>query len=515
MNSVEQAKRQWEVVADSIPLLLCLVDRQGRLIRANRTLERWQLGSVASIKGRRLHDILHPGCTTPGCPLAEFEHEAVLDLASGQRSHMEGFDPRLGRHVAINVQPVIDAEEPEPDGARAVISVDDVSEIRRAEKGVLCLQSSLRLCVVQEISKRMEMEEIQSRLLTILSRTPSFIGMADAEGSLFYVNDSGRAMLGRSDDYTTPLTVEGCLAPEFRRALHAEVLPTALEKGVWTGQSALLANDGRRVPTTQVVIAHRNPDGTPKGYSIVEENMTAWVEAAAALRKSQEETQRLSAQLLEVQENERRRIAADLHDVIGQSLSLIKLAIDNAARMAAQGEGKAVGEALHHLGGKVKEALTEVQRVSMNLRPSTLDDLGILATLSWFFREFEATCRHIRVEKAFTVAEASIPPPLKTTIFRILQEATANIVKHADASQVRVGLTSADGALELTIEDNGIGFDPASLASNGGRHGLGLRSMQERTRLSGGSYALESTAGQGTRIRARWPLEPAPTALPE
>jgi signal transduction histidine kinase len=239
---------------------------------------------------------------------------------------------------------------------------------------------------------------------------------------------------------------------------------------------------------------------------VAEESMAAWLANEAALRRSQEEAQRLAAQLLEVQENERRRIAADLHDVVGQSLSLIKLAIENTADLLDQGERQAASEALHRLAGKVKETLSEVRQVSMNLRPSTLDDIGILATLSWFFREFEAACRHVRVERNFEVREASIPSALKTTIFRILQEATANIVKHAGASLVRVGLSHAGGTLELVVEDNGKGFDPARLNGKDARPGIGLRSMRERTRLSGGSYAVSSAVGRGTRISARWQL---------
>ncbi len=503
---VNKAGQQWALIADSIPLLLCLIDRQGKIIRANRTIERWELGTVASVKNKSLHETLHPRCMTPGCPLHEFEQEAFADLVDGRHAHMEGFDPLLRRHLAINVQPIIkDGGNRDLDDVLAVVSIDDVSELKRAEKGVLCLQSSLRLCIVQEIAKRQEIEEIQSRLLTILSKTPNFIALADADGNVFYINDAGRAMLQVEDDYSTRLRLTDCLTPDAQETLVSEALPTALAQGMWSGPSVLRARNGRRVPTNQVVIAHQNPNGTLAGYSIVEQDMSAWVEAEGALRRSEEELRRLSSQLLDVQENERRRIAGDLHDVIGQSLSLIKLSIDDAVRLVDAGEARAAGDALRRLGGRVKDALVEVQRVSMDLRPSTLDDLGILATLSWFFREFEESCRHIRVSKEINVREEHIPSPLKTTIFRILQEATANIVKHAAADQIRVALTRQGDLLELTVEDNGQGFDPAQSNSENRRHGLGLRSMRERTRLSGGTYVLESALGHGTRIHASWP----------
>ncbi|HZV53876.1 MAG TPA: ATP-binding protein [Rhodocyclaceae bacterium] len=498
--------RQWEFFADSIPLILCLVDGQGRIIRANRTVERWGLGQVSEVVAANpsLHELLHPDCKMPNCPLSEFEQEAWGSLNNGHRSHLEGFDPKLGRHVAINVQPIVENENRGLGEAKALISVDDVSELDRSEKGVLCLKSSLRLCIVQEVAKRRQSEDVQARLLTILSRTPNLIGMADANRNFFYLNEAGRKMLGLSEDASTLPSLDDCLTEEARQVLIHEALPFALAQDVWSGPATLITQDDHRIPTNQVLIAHKRPDGQPIGFSVVEQNMTAWVEAEATLRRTQEELQRLSGQLLDIQEIERRRIAADLHDVIGQSLSLIRLSIDNASKSIGQGDTAAASDVLQRLSGKVKDTLAEVQRVSMNLRPSTLDDLGILPTLSWFFREFETTCHQIRVSKEFNVKEEHIPPPLKTAIFRILQEATANIVKHAGADKIRVAITHNDDTLALIIEDNGQGFDPTSLKT-ASRQGLGLRSMQERARLSGGSCVLETVVGQGTRILAHWP----------
>ena len=501
-----QAKQQWELVADAIPLLLCLIDQEGRIVRSNRTIERWGLGDVTAIAGRHLHEVLHRHCSTPDCPLDNFLRESLAELPGGRRGHMEGYDPILRRLVAINVQPLLEGDRNgQMAGAHAVVSVDDVSDMRRSEQGVLCLQSSLRQCIGLEIARRQQAEEVHSRLLNLISLTPNFVAITDADGRLLYLNQAARNMLGLSADQATGVALADCLAPEARRSLLDEAMPTALRQGVWRGPSALQARDGRQVPTHQVVVANWGADGESTGFSIVEQDMTAWVESDVALRRSQEELQRLSSELLDVQERERRRIAADLHDVIGQSLSFIKLSIESAARLVDQGEAQAASGALKALGGKVKDALVEVQRVSMNLRPSTLDDLGILATLSWFFREFEATCRHIRVDKCIAVKEESIPPLLKTTIFRILQEATANIVKHAGADHMRVTLNHVGDVIELSVEDNGQGFDPTQSSSRGGRHCLGLHSMQERARLSGGTYAIESAVGHGTRIRACWP----------
>ncbi|MBS1159144.1 MAG: sensor signal transduction histidine kinase [Proteobacteria bacterium] len=506
ITSLEKAKQQWQFVADAIPILIFLIDQHGSIIHANRTLERWGLGDVRSIKGQSVHGTLHPTCTAADCPIKELEREALVEMALDRRTRLETFDPQLNRHLAINVQPILPGSGQHE--LLAVVSIDDTSELKRSKKHIQVLQDNLRERIEQEMLKRIEVADVQARLLNILSKTPNFIAMTASDGTLLYLNNAGRAMLKLEDSTDVyRLKMFECLTPEARAKLHAEALPTALRDGMWSGSSALLARDGREVPTTQVVIAHRGKNGEADSFSFVEQDMTAWVRSEAALRSSQEELRHLSAQLLNVQEDERRRIAADLHDVIGQTLSVIKLSIDDTARLVNQGATAEAGTALVNLSARVKDALVEVRRISMDLRPTTLDDLGILPTLSWFFREFEAACRNIRVVKEIRVTESAIPPPLKTTIFRLLQEATANIVKHSGADQISFGLTHEAHTLHLSIADNGRGFEP-SQRFDGERpdQGLGLRSMKERARLSGGSYVLASEIGRGTTISVAWPL---------
>lgn len=222
---------------------------------------------------------------------------------------------------------------------------------------------------------------------------------------------------------------------------------------------------------------------------------------------SQGELMGVSARLLEIQESERRRIAIDLHDALGQSLTMIKLGVEESLQLLVANESGVATESLQRLKHKIKDALGEVRRVAMDLRPSTLDDLGILATLSWFFREFGAACQDMKVERDFSIEEGHVPAPLKITIFRIIQEATNNIVKHANASRIRVSLKKAGGMLYLLIEDDGVGFDAADTINYCplGKS-LGLLSMKERAKLSGGHYELASEVGLGTRIRVLWPL---------
>ena len=142
----------------------------------------------------------------------------------------------------------------------------------------------------------------------------------------------------------------------------------------------------------------------------------------------------------------------------------------------------------------------------MNLRPALLDDLGILATLNWFCREFQKTHPAIRVETKIDAQEDEISNPVKTVIYRVLQEAFNNISKHSQTALVNIFLQKKEGTIEFTIQDQGQGFDiNAVLSQKNYEKGLGLSGMRERTHLSGGSFSIESSRGIGTTIRASWP----------
>ena len=144
----------------------------------------------------------------------------------------------------------------------------------------------------------------------------------------------------------------------------------------------------------------------------------------------------------------------------------------------------------------------------MDLRPSMLDDLGLLPTLSWFCRRFQTIYTEIRIEEEIAIKEEDVPPPLKTIAFRVTQEAMSNIAKHSHANLVRLSLQKLGDRMELIVQDNGQGFSLEKARSKEtDKRGLGLASMRERTELWGGSFDIESTEGKGTIIRASWPIE--------
>ena len=216
------------------------------------------------------------------------------------------------------------------------------------------------------------------------------------------------------------------------------------------------------------------------------------------LRESESRLRLLSSELLTVQEAERKRIAREIHDSLGQTLAAIKFGLQN--KLSQMGTGAPPpGVSIENIISLTQNGIEESRRIQMDLRPSVLDDLGILATIGWFAREFQKVYVHISVEKQISVEENEIPDSLRTVLFRVMQEAMNNVAKHSKADLVRLSLRKMKDRIELSIEDNGVGFDQESI-----KQGLGLTSMRERTELSGGTFEIESTIGKGTVIRVSW-----------
>ena len=227
--------------------------------------------------------------------------------------------------------------------------------------------------------------------------------------------------------------------------------------------------------------------------------------AEDALRQSGKELRILSNQLLSAEEKERKRIARELHDSIGQALSAIKFSVENALGQLRKVSDQSELEPLEALIPLTQKTIEEVRRIVKDLRPSILDDLGILATINWFCREFQKVYASIRVKVDLDVEEDVIPYALKTVIYRILQEALNNVAKHSAANLVQLSLKQKSHRIIMRIQDNGAGFDVSkTISMTPSRRGFGLASMRERAGLSGADFQISSDADRGTTIRVEW-----------
>jgi len=235
------------------------------------------------------------------------------------------------------------------------------------------------------------------------------------------------------------------------------------------------------------------------------QDITERHKAEQALLNSREALHRLSARLMSAQEVERQRVARELHDSLGQSLSAVKFIVERAIEQEAGHGDDTQGRTLRSVVPVIQGAVEEVRRISMALRPTTLDDLGLIATIAWFTREFSAIYPQFQVERFIDVEEFEVPETLKTSIFRILQEAMNNAAKYSQGTRLTIALRQVLGDLQLMVRDNGLGFDPGDVPKNSPNGGFGLVSMRERAELFGGTLILASSPEEGTTVLARWP----------
>ena len=220
--------------------------------------------------------------------------------------------------------------------------------------------------------------------------------------------------------------------------------------------------------------------------------------------------QRLSNQLIKAQEEERRSIARELHDEIGQALTAIKMELAVAQRTIAAADGPA--DVLEDARSIVDGTLQSARDLSHLLHPALLDDLGLPAAVDWYLRGFGK--RHaIAADLLEDRMEERLAPEIETAAYRIIQEALTNVAKHARATSCRVYLQRLPTSVLVTIEDDGVGFDPVNPVAAEGGHGLGLTGVRERASQMGGTVRLETGPGKGTRLTIELPARPRTAAL--
>ncbi len=644
MKEIVAAKQQLEAVVDMLPHLVCLLDGDGRVLRANRTVEQWGITAVADVRGRGVHDLLHNGCSDPHCPLLDWMADALADdNGLHRREPIKYYDPILGRHLLLQMHRMSEGRE---HGGRVLLLLEDVSEQQRNAYKATISEERLQALVYHASDTIMRLTP-DGRILYASPATQATLGYDPAElkntdimrivhpddagvvraalshmGELDCVDTSTYRLRTAEDNFiwveakcqsmmgptaSSPMEVIAIVrdvterrreqerANAYRKQLERAVTRktaqlrqaiTMLKKQIEVHESALAAleaserrynslventltgiyiRDGRRivfcnerfakifgyarddvegmdvddlyseVGTAGTGAAQDEPligsmQGSYIANGVTRFGKQLWLKSSVSrfsgadeslvignvidvtdqvgmmeeLRRSELGLRKLSAQLLSAQEDERKRIAGELHDSVGQRLSAIKFAVEDVLQSGGRGGlDESVRTRLEAVIQNVRDAVDEVRRTSMDLRPSMLDDLGLLPTLDWFCREYGKVFSNVTVEKKISVAECDLPQPLKIVIFRIVQEAFHNITKHAQATTISLELGADDERLWLVVSDNGRGFAPGKLAP--GEGGLGLTSMRERAERTGGTFQVVSSAGAGAAIAATWP----------
>ncbi len=256
-----------------------------------------------------------------------------------------------------------------------------------------------------------------------------------------------------------------------------------------------MTRDGRRVDVSLTISPIKDEHGTIIGASTIARDITR-------RKRDQEVLQRLSGRLLALQDEEHQRIAAELHDGLGQSLAIIK----NRALMGLrdQTNQNKVMEQLEEIAATATSSILEVRGIAHNLRPYELDRLGLVAAIeSMIERISDSTPLNLIADMDHI--EGLLSPEAETSVYRIIQEGLNNVVKHSNAAAARIEIKKSSKHLTISVQDNGIGISrPTDNGNNGG--GFGLAGITERVRLLGGSFAIDSQPTRGTTLTVRLEL---------
>jgi PAS domain S-box-containing protein len=522
-KDIEKIKLEWAAAIDVLPQLICLLSVDGKIERANRAVELWGLGEVTQIKGRHLHDMLHPGCDDEQCYLLGFNQLIAEVIATGKSAECQVLDAPLNRHLHFQMSVV--PFKSQLSSHFVVILVCDVTDVKHAELKIEHLNTKLEKRIeararhLQKINQQLQAEIEQRKLiemeLTISRQKFSHLvelmneGMViqDLNKKVTYANKHLLKMLG------LPRTeVVGHLFTDFVDADYLDAWATGTLTNVKTAESSYVfkmhgrGNKGLWVKGAPQLLfdADKNCIGS---YAVITD-INDQIEIEQKLLRTESKLRSLAKQVLNAQEQERKRIASELHDGIGQTLSAIKFYVENSISNLSEATTSSAIAEFEKVVPKLQGAVEEVRRISMALRPSLLDDIGILATLHWFCRESNIGTPKINFSyHNNNVVEEDISPVLKTEIFRVVQEAVNNATKYSKANNIHVITKEKDKHLHLEIVDDGIGFDYAVTASKQGyaeSKGMGLVSMRERVENSGGYFSVNSTPSKGTAIICLW-----------
>ena len=226
-------------------------------------------------------------------------------------------------------------------------------------------------------------------------------------------------------------------------------------------------------------------------------------EGHAEVARNREELRHLSGKLVRAQEDERRSIARELHDEIGQALTAVEVELAVAEGAVSKDTGAVA--AIHEARMVTQRALGGVRDLSQLLRPSMLDDFGLPDTLKWHLRKFSDRTA-VRTELVQEGLTERLPLDVEVSVFRIVQEALTNVSRHAQATTCRVFVQRLVSSVVVTVEDDGVGLPDPGAGNHARRNGLGLVGIRERVSDQGGTFRIESTSGKGTRLTIELPL---------
>ncbi len=492
-QEVEERSDELESIYGNAPVAMLLVDSHWTIRKTNvfaSTLTGTPLGQAVNVRCGELLRCVHSLDSAEGCGFGPFCAECRL-----RRSVVETIETGEGRR-GLEAKFTVSGL----DGTTECVVL--FSAARVTIKG-----EPLALVIMEDITGRTTMEEAlrrsESAMRVIADGVPALVSYVDSTGRYGFANARyedwfgvpGAAVIGRH--------YGEILGPEAAGKIEGYVRAVMAGRKVSFEEVLPYARGGERWVHADYV-PDVTEDGEVRGYFGLVTDITEHKQTEMELRASREQMRVLAAHLQTVREQERARIAREIHDELGQSLTGIK--IDVAwlrTRLAAEGwlTGK-LKDRTDTLAALIDSTIQATREISLSLRPGILDDLGIVAALAWQVRRFQATTG-ISCTYFTDVERSDIEDNCATALFRICQECLTNVARHADATEVSVSLIERDGRLVLRVEDDGRGLPETQAESP---PSLGILGMRERILNLGGTFSVKAGPLRGTIVRAEVPV---------
>jgi PAS domain S-box-containing protein len=373
--------------------------------------------------------------------------------------------------------------------------------------GLVLLQVLLIIGLLSQRARRRKAEanlrKSEECLLSLSENVPVLVWVTDAGGKYTYLNKKWLEFTGNEFGAKLEDVYGSLIHPDDRQHFVTAISATQKHEP-FKNEYRMRRQDGAYRWLLDVAVPRTHADGSFLGFIGTALDITD-------LRTAQQALENVSGRLIEAQEKERSRIARELHDDICQRLVLLSVELEHAiqnaeaARPAVERRTSEVARAqqIWQASQHCSDISRAVQALSHELHSSSLDYLGIVATLAGFCREFSES-NQISVEFTSVAVPEFLSRDVSLCLFRIVQEGLRNAAKHSGVSVIQVDLRGAPNIIELEVRDAGVGFDPAEVKNRGG---LGLLSMRERVNLVGGTISIESKLKGGTKIRVTIPLE--------
>ena len=372
--------------------------------------------------------------------------------------------------------------------------------------GIITYQGRLaELIIVRDITERKRMEEVLQAAIqewrTTFNAINDAICLLDMKGRVQRCNKAMMDLLGKPFNeiidhiccelvHGTSEPIRGCPYVRMRETHRRETL--VLPKGDrWfdVATDPLLDEESRLVGAVHIMT-----------------DITERVQAEEMVREHGRDLQRLSVQLINAQEAERERISRELHDEMGQALTAMRINLATIEKGLPPGCSPAIRERLAETRSQAQQILEQIRKLSHDLRPSMLDDLGLVPALRWYVNQYTQRL-NIEVEFEAIDFQERLTMEVETVLYRVVQEALTNVAKHAQAHKVWIRLERKDTTVAASIEDDGQGFDIQKVAGRAApERGTGLIGMRERVTSLGGRFRIQSRPGQGTRLTIEIPV---------